>query len=51
MLVMINVFGNEEYLLRFLNWNAVILQERTKVETAWVISTKEHGTGKGFNFR
>lgn len=48
--LMLNIFGNIEYLIRFLNWNAVILKHRVKVDTAWLITSKEQGIGKGLMF-
>jgi len=46
----INIFGKEEYLLWFLNWNATILNTRKKVDTALLISSKVQGVGKGLMF-
>ena len=48
--LMMNVFGESEYLKRFLNWNAVILTRRIKLDTAWLITSKEEGIGKGLIF-
>ncbi|MFH0734622.1 MAG: primase-helicase family protein [bacterium] len=48
--LMLNIFGEEEYLSRFLNWNAVILKDRIKVDTAWLITSKLQGIGKGLMF-
>ena len=48
--IMLNVLGKDEYLIRFLNWNAVILKERSKVDTAWLITSKTQGIGKGLIF-
>lgn len=48
--IMYNIFGDPEYLKRFLNWNAVILKNRIKVDTSWLITSKEEGIGKGLMF-
>lgn len=48
--VLLNVFGDAEYLARFLNWNAYILQKRAKADTAWLITSKEQGVGKDLMF-
>lgn len=48
--LMMNIFGMKDYLKRFLNWNAVILKRRIKVDTAWLITSKEQGIGKGLMF-
>ena len=48
--IMMNLFGEPEYLNRFLNWNAVILTKRIKLDTAWLITSKEQGIGKGLMF-
>ena len=48
--ILMNIFGEEEYLSRFLNWNAVILKNRIKVDTAWLITSKAQGIGKGLMF-
>lgn len=48
--LMMNVFGEAEFLKRFLNWNSSILKERIKLDTAWLITSKETGIGKGLMF-
>ncbi len=48
--IMMNIFGDKEYVKRFLNWNAVILTQRIKVDSAWLITSKEQGIGKGLMF-
>ena len=48
--IMLNIFGDSEYLNRFLNWNSVILKKRIKVDTSWLITSKEEGIGKGLMF-
>ena len=48
--VMNNIFGETEYLERFLNWIAYILRERTKSNTAWLITSDVHGVGKDLMF-
>ncbi len=48
--VMFNIFGEREYLERFLNWIAYILKERTKAGTAWLITSKVQGIGKDLMF-
>jgi len=48
--IMMNLFGEAEYLKGFLNWHAVILQNRIKLDTAWLITSKEEGIGKGLMF-
>ncbi|MDR3626197.1 MAG: DUF5906 domain-containing protein [Ignavibacteriaceae bacterium] len=48
--IMMNLFGESEYLKGFLNWHAVILQHRIKLDTAWLITSKEEGIGKGLMF-
>lgn len=48
--ILMNIFGEAEYLKRFLNWNAVILTKRMKTDTAWLITSKTQGIGKGLLF-
>ena len=48
--IMINIFGDKEYLERFLNWVAYILKERTKAYTAWLITSNVQGIGKDLIF-
>ena len=48
--IMINIFGKKEYLERFLNWIAFILQERVKSYTAWLITSNVQGIGKDLLF-
>lgn len=48
--ILMNLFGEQEYLKNFLNWNAVILRHRIKLDTAWLITSKEEGIGKGLMF-
>ena len=48
--IMINIFGEKEYLERFLNWIAYILRERTKAYTAWLITSNVQGIGKDLMF-
>jgi len=48
--IMLNVFGETEYLEKFINWIAFILQEREKAYTAWLITSKVQGTGKDLIF-
>lgn len=48
--ILINIFGEKEYLERFLNWIAYILQEREKAYTAWLITSRIQGTGKDLMF-
>ncbi|MCZ7603129.1 MAG: DUF5906 domain-containing protein [Melioribacteraceae bacterium] len=45
-----NIFGSPDYVMRFINWNAYILQTRGKAFTAWLVSTPEQGIGKDFMF-
>ncbi len=45
-----NVLGKDEYVVRFTNWIASLLQSREKADTAWLISSKEQGVGKDFMF-
>ncbi|MDZ7762864.1 MAG: DUF5906 domain-containing protein [Melioribacteraceae bacterium] len=45
-----NILGSKDYVMRFINWNAYILQTRGKLFTAWLISTPEQGVGKDFLF-
>lgn len=48
--IMINIFGEKEYLERFLNWIAFILQARVKSYTAWLITSNVQGIGKDLLF-
>ncbi len=48
--LMINLFGEKEYLERFINWVSFILKERTKSYTAWLITSKVQGIGKDLLF-
>ena len=48
--ILINIFGDKEYLERFMNWMAYILQKREKENTAWLITSKIQGTGKDLMF-
>lgn len=48
--IMINIFGQKEYLERFLNWIAFILQARVKSYTAWLITSNVQGIGKDLLF-
>jgi hypothetical protein len=50
MKIMTNVFGEDEYISRFLNWCAYILQARKKVDTAWLITSEAQGVGKDLIF-
>lgn len=45
-----NIFGDDEYVLRFLNWIGFLLQKREKAFTAWLVQSKEQGVGKDFLF-
>jgi hypothetical protein len=49
--ILINIFGEKEYLERFINWIAYILQERTKSYTAWLITSNVQGVGKDLMFQ
>jgi hypothetical protein len=49
--ILINIFGEKEYLERFINWIAYILQEREKSYTAWLITSNVQGVGKDLMFR
>ncbi len=48
--IMINIFGEKEYLERFINWIAYILQKREKSYTAWLITSNVQGIGKDLMF-
>lgn len=48
--IMLNIFGENEYLERFLNWIAFILQTRKKAITAWLITSEVQGIGKDLMF-
>jgi len=48
--ILINIFGEKEYLERFINWIAYILQERKKSYTAWLITSNVQGIGKDLMF-
>lgn len=48
--IMINIFGENEFLERFLNWVAYILQNRKKAITAWLITSEVQGIGKDLMF-
>ena len=48
--ILINIFGEKEYLERFINWLAYILQERKKSYTAWLITSNVQGIGKDLIF-
>ncbi len=48
--ILINIFGEKEYLERFINWIAYILQERVKSYTAWLITSNVQGIGKDLMF-
>jgi hypothetical protein len=48
--ILLNVFGDEKYVLSFINWNAAIINEREKVDTCWLITSHEQGIGKGLMF-
>jgi uncharacterized pyridoxamine 5'-phosphate oxidase family protein len=48
--ILINIFGEKEYLERFMNWIAYILQEREKSYTAWLITSNVQGIGKDLIF-
>ena len=48
--ILINIFGEKEYLERFINWISFILQERTKSYTAWLITSNVQGIGKDLLF-
>ena len=48
--IMINIFGEKEYLERFINWISFILKERTKSYTAWLITSNVQGIGKDLLF-
>jgi len=49
--ILINIFGEKEYLERFINWIAYILQERKKSYTAWLITSNVQGVGKDLMFQ
>jgi hypothetical protein len=48
--IMMNIFGEKEYLERFINWIAYVLKERKKSYTAWLITSNVQGTGKDLMF-
>jgi hypothetical protein len=48
--LLLNIFGEEEYVERFLNWIAFLLKERGKADTAWMITSEEEGVGKDLMF-
>jgi len=48
--IMINIFGDKEYLERFINWIAYVLQERKKSYTAWLVTSNVQGIGKDLMF-
>jgi hypothetical protein len=48
--VLNNLFGNDDYIIHFINWVAAILQSRQKQRTGWLITTKAKGAGKDFLF-
>lgn len=48
--LLLNVFGDEKYILSFINWNSAIINEREKVDTCWLITSHEQGVGKGLMF-
>lgn len=48
--IMINIFGEKEYLERFINWISYILQGKTKSYTAWLITSNVQGIGKDLIF-
>lgn len=45
-----NLLGDDEIIMRFINWNAFILQKRERTSTAWLIQSEEQGIGKDFTF-
>lgn len=45
-----NIFGEPDYIERFLNWMSYILIERKKSDTAWLITSEEEGIGKDLMF-
>lgn len=45
-----NLLGSDEIIMRFINWNAFILQKRERTSTAWLIQSEEQGIGKDFTF-
>jgi hypothetical protein len=48
--IMINIFGEREFLERFLNWLSYILRAKTKSYTAWLITSNVQGVGKDLMF-
>ena len=48
--LLLNIFGEAEFVERFLNWIAFLLRERRKADTAWVITSEEEGVGKDLMF-
>lgn len=48
--LLLNLFGEKEYVERFLNWLAFLLKERKKADSAWVITSEEEGIGKDLMF-
>ncbi len=48
--ILVNIFGKKEYLERFINWIAYILQSRKKSTTAWLITSEVQGIGKDLMF-
>ena len=45
-----NIFGEKEYLERFVNWVSYILTKREKSNTAWLITSSVQGIGKDLLF-
>lgn len=45
-----NLFDDDDIVMRFINWNAFLLQKREKAQTAWLIQSEEQGVGKDFMF-
>ncbi|MCE1168224.1 MAG: DUF5906 domain-containing protein [Sphingobacteriia bacterium] len=48
--LLLNIFGEKEYVERFLNWITFLLKERKKADSAWLITSEEEGIGKDLMF-
>jgi hypothetical protein len=48
--LLLNIFGENEYVERFLNWITFLLKERKKADSAWLITSEEEGIGKDLMF-
>lgn len=48
--LLLNIFGETEYVDRFLNWITFLLKERKKADSAWLITSEEEGIGKDLMF-